>query len=90
MRRDIGTVTGTMQTGNEQGTESVELSTQVIEEVAQARGVDPLSLDPIIDSVDPDALDRIFESPNRGLQLTFEYEGYTVTVKGDRQIDLAE
>ncbi|WP_435346341.1 HalOD1 output domain-containing protein [Haloarchaeobius sp. HRN-SO-5] len=69
---------------------SVELSSEVVEAVAQAKGVDPLSLDPIIDSVDPDALNRLFDSQNRGLQLTFEYEGYTVTVEGDRQIDLTE
>ncbi|WP_435347259.1 HalOD1 output domain-containing protein [Haloarchaeobius sp. HRN-SO-5] len=75
---------------NPQRQPSVELSTQVVEEVARAKDVDPLSLDPIIESVDPDALDRLFDSRNRGLQLTFEYEGYTVTVDGDRQIDLAE
>ncbi|WP_435346334.1 HalOD1 output domain-containing protein [Haloarchaeobius sp. HRN-SO-5] len=69
---------------------SVELSTQIVEDVAQAKDVDPLSLDPLIDSVDPDALDRLFDSQNEGLQVTFEYEGYTVTVQGDRQIDLAE
>ncbi|WP_435349763.1 HalOD1 output domain-containing protein [Haloarchaeobius sp. HRN-SO-5] len=75
---------------NPQTQPSVELSTQIVEAVAQAKDVDPLSLDPIIESVDPDALDRLFDNSNQGLQLTFEYEGYTVTVDGDRQIDLAE
>ncbi len=85
----MGTPNKMMQR-NSQTQPSVELCTQIVEAVAQVKDVDPLSLAPLRDSVDTDALDRLFDSQNQGLQVTFEYEGYTVTVQGDRQIDLAE
>lgn len=58
----------------------------VVSVVAETTGRDPLSLDPIYDAVDQDALDALFtgvgsdRSPER---VTFTYEGCDVTVAGD-------
>ena len=55
----------------------------------------PTSLEPLYRSVDTDALDRLFDrragnADPRTLDLTFEYEGYTVNVTGDAEIRIGE
>jgi len=45
----------------------------------------PIDLDPLADYVDPDALEAFFSGPTADVatrSLTFEYEGYTVSVDG--------
>lgn len=60
-----------------------EISTTIIEAIAEAEGVSPLSHDVgLRDAVDPDALDRLFEprgggEPLRGL-VVFEVRDYVV------------
>lgn len=72
------------------------VSDVVIEAVASKAGEDPLSIDPLHSTLDPDALDAIFGSKlhgaprNTGISVTFSYYGYEVTVWSDGQILVAE
>lgn len=70
---------------------SERLSEAVVRAVADAEGVDPIDLDtPLYEAIDPDALDRLFES-QKGRptgRLTFSYRGYDVCVTADGQLTL--
>ena len=56
----------------------------VVRAVATVRDVDPIDLDlPLFTAVDPDALDRLFDSPADGLSVTFHYHGHDVEVRSD-------
>lgn len=57
----------------------------VVETVADALGTDPTELGPLYEAVDPDALDRLFESSHRFTtgRVTFAFEGCDVTVDAD-------
>lgn len=60
------------------------ISEQVIDSVAEKKGVDPLMLDPIYDVVDPDALDSLVNHPGtEDCEITFRYESHFVTVGSD-------
>lgn len=54
----------------------------VIETVADALETDPRELGPLYEAIDPDALDRLFESPRQFASgcVTFTFEGCEVTV----------
>lgn len=60
----------------------------VIAEVADAKGVDPLELNPLYTSVDPDALQAIVEPPNDVERVEFEYAGYEVVVEDENRVHL--
>ncbi len=66
---------------NERATRSV------IRAVACALDREPLHLAPLYETVDPDALDRLFDGDRRGgngsLQLSFRYESCEVTLYAD-------
>ncbi|MFP8890318.1 HalOD1 output domain-containing protein [Natrialbaceae archaeon A-CW2] len=63
------------------------LSMRVIQAVADRNGVDPLELStPLYYSLDPEALDSVFQDTTG--HLAFEYDGYTVTVDSGGAIDL--
>ncbi|MFW5938032.1 MAG: HalOD1 output domain-containing protein [Halanaeroarchaeum sp.] len=56
----------------------------VVTSIADVTGQDPADLDPLWDSVDPDALDSFVahaSETSTPYQLTFQYQGYTVTVE---------
>ena len=54
---------------------------RVIDEVAAAEGVEPTELPPLAGSIDPDALETLFDpSTDAWRELRFEYAGYTVHV----------
>jgi len=60
----------------------------VISTVSAAAGAGPLELPPIYAAVDPDALDRLFDSPSRDAgcsrcSVTFQYADHLVTVDDD-------
>lgn len=70
------------------------ISLQVVESVATFRGVDPLELDPLAETIDADALNVLF-SPvgGRGIggaDVSFTYAGVRVTVTSRGEIDLRE
>ncbi|UTF54005.1 HalOD1 output domain-containing protein [Natronosalvus rutilus] len=65
----------------------------IIDAVAAADGCDPLSLPPLFDAIDPDALNGLVAQPRSGPErrswaLSFEYGGWLVTVDADRRIVL--
>jgi hypothetical protein len=62
---------------------SESLSTAIVDTLAEAKGVDPLELDPLYDVVDPDALDALFSpsdesDDSRFGRVTFRTSGYEV------------
>lgn len=69
-------------------------SERVVDAVAAAEDVDPIELDPLYASIDPDALDAVVGSEDAFSQsstvVSFDYGGYRVTVTGDGDIDLRD
>lgn len=60
-----------------------QVSTRVVEAVADAAGTDPLALEPpLYHAIDLDALERLVASRSTRL-IRFEYADHTVTVRGD-------
>ncbi|WP_227374609.1 DUF7504 family protein [Haladaptatus halobius] len=68
------------------------LSTTVTVAVADMAGVEPSDIpEQLYDVIDPEALDRLFESrddgsPRRGGRLSFTLHGHHVTVRGDGEV----
>lgn len=62
-------------------------SEAVVNAVAAAEDRDQLELSPIYDVIDTDALDSLLEG-SRGVNVTFQYEGYTVIVRENAEIIL--
>lgn len=83
--RGMDTTTGSMTDTVRTISSAESASEAVIDAVADAKGVDPLDLDPMYDAIDPDALDSIFrDSPSSGtgsVELSFEMAGCTVVVR---------
>ncbi|WP_458207937.1 HalOD1 output domain-containing protein [Haladaptatus sp. NG-SE-30] len=68
-------------------------SEAVVRTVATATAVDPTELDPLYESIDPDALDALFypDSPGRARAdnvVQFDYSGFTVVVKETGIVEL--
>lgn len=69
------------------------VSERVVHAVARARDVDPLELDPLYDSVDPDALERLFDASSASDsavqgRIVFGMAGCEVTVRSDGRVDV--
>lgn len=70
------------------------VSEAVVRAVADAEGIEPTALtDTLYDTVDPEALDRLFSESASGesaaKQVTFPYSGYEVTVSGEGAVSVA-
>jgi len=67
-----------------------EVSETVVIAVAEAKGVDPLDLDPLYTVVDPDALNSMFHpavgSPPSSMKLCFSMAGCQVVIHGDGEV----
>lgn len=68
-----------------------EPSAVVIEMIAIACDRDPTALDPLYDSIDPDALDAFFRSSSdkpaeRSATVSFVHAGHDVVVRGDGSV----
>lgn len=67
-----------------------EVSQTVITTVAEAKGVDPLELEPLYSVIDPDALNKLFQpslgAPNPSLNLQFSMAGCEVEIQGDGEV----
>ena len=67
-----------------------QISETVVTAVAQAKGVDPLDLEPLYSVVDPDALNSMFGrsvgSPSSSLEINFSMAGCEVVVHGDGEV----
>ena len=60
------------------------ISLRVVEALATATDTAPNELDPLYNTIDPEALDRLFR-PDSGdeIRVTFEYAGSDVEIRGD-------
>lgn len=69
-------------------------SIQVVEKVADEKGVATTELPPLYRTIDPEALDALLESGvdrDEGIRrIQFQYEGYTVVASNDGDIAVAE
>lgn len=82
-------------TAVEQSVQTKAVSEQVISAVAGLTETDPVALEPLYQSVDPDALDKLFaadqlgfdRSPNR---VAFSYCGCDVVITGDGSVHVSQ
>ena len=73
--------------------DAVCASTAVVELVSIAADVEPSALDPLYDTVDPEALDRLVRrggGAERDVEVAFAYAGYDVSVSGDGEVTVTE
>lgn len=75
----------------ERSTPSKTVSETVVFAVAELTGSDPASLDPLYNTVDPDALNALFEESQFGLdrspsRVSFTYCGCDVVVSADGSV----
>ncbi|MDS0477980.1 HalOD1 output domain-containing protein [Natrinema sp. 1APR25-10V2] len=61
---------------------------QVLERIAEKEGEDSLELPPLRNTIDPEALDNLFQSSLDDGEVVFSYHGYQVTVTADGQITI--
>ena len=65
------------------------VSERVVAAVADRDGVSPLDISPpLFDSIDPDALDRLYGEGRSGVTTAFEFAGYRVTVRAGGHVEL--
>jgi hypothetical protein len=64
------------------------VSVTVVEAIAEERDTDPLEIEPLWNSVDPEALDRLFTAANgdADLSVSFTVDDCLVTVQDDGSI----
>lgn len=68
------------------------MSVGVISAIAERRGVEPTTLPPLYEWIDPDALDALFEptrSGRRGGRISFTYDGHDVVIDCDDGLEIA-
>lgn len=78
----------------ERRTKTAPVSENVVSAVAATKGMDPMALDPLIDVIDPDALDTLYarnglgrgRSPDR---IAFNYCGCEVVITGDGSVTVS-
>ncbi|MFD1685837.1 HalOD1 output domain-containing protein [Halobellus litoreus] len=68
--------------------ESTPPSTAIVETIAEATGDNPTALEPLYESVDPDALNALLTSvpsrtAGRDLRISLSVDGHAITVFGD-------
>ena len=71
---------------NAEPDDSILPSLRVIDAVASATRTDPLTMDPLYEAIDPDALDDLFTGAAVGGHVHFEYAGHEVTVHADGSV----
>lgn len=71
-------------------TESTEPSMAVVGAVADTLETDPLELDPLFETIESDALDKLLRSTDdTDVTVSFSYAGCDVTMTGDGRIQLS-
>lgn len=68
--------------------ESEPASVAVTKALATIRHCDPTALEPLYESVDPDALDRLVTSGSDRLRVTIHVDEFEVVVTGDRRLEI--
>lgn len=82
----LQTGTGIQQTGTEKDQTVTE---KVVYAVANAEGMSPTELRPLVTVIDPDALERLFRDPTGNAAVEFTYQGYQVRVSSDEQVTVS-
>lgn len=62
------------------------VSETIVLTLAETMGKDPLTMEPLYDVVDPNALDRLVDSASGHLKIEFSIADCAVTVYGDGEI----
>jgi hypothetical protein len=67
-------------------------SLRVVRSVAEAEGVDPTDIEPVLaEVVDPQALDALFDGREGTTgHVYFGFKGYDVTVRSDGTVEISE
>lgn len=69
---------------------SGEMSETVVTAVAEAKGINPLDLEPLYSVIDPDALNSMFcpsvGTPPAQIELSFSMAGCEVVIHGDGEV----
>lgn len=62
------------------------LTGTIVEKLADSNGVDALEVPPLIESVDPDALEKLFDESEAADHVTIEFShaGHRIVVDGGR------
>jgi hypothetical protein len=86
----MDTMTGTIGDTIRTNDSDEAVSETVVNAVADAKGVDPLELDPLYDAVDPDALDSLFGhhagAGSSSVELSFTMARCEVLVRGAGEV----
>ncbi|AHG03713.1 hypothetical protein HALDL1_08945 [Halobacterium sp. DL1] len=69
---------------------SNDLLHRIIREVADRSAVEPTSLPPLYDVLDPDALTALVQTRADSLTVQFTYVGYEVTVDSDGKVSVTD
>jgi hypothetical protein len=64
-------------------------SVQVVNAIADARGVDPLDLDPLWGRLDLDAVDDLFTNSTGAVRVEWSTEEVRVTVEPDGRVEIS-
>ena len=66
-----------------------EIAVKIVRKVASLKGVDPVDLPPLYDTVDPDALETILtENDAATFLIHFNYTGYRVWIESEQEISI--
>ena len=86
----MNSTTGTASDAVRNVCRSGQISETVVTAVAEAKGADPLDLEPLYCVIDPDALNSMFRpsvgSPPAAMELSFSMEGCEVVIHGDGEV----
>ena len=90
-RRSADSTSGTVRTTYDWS--STTPSTGVIETIAVASDRKPTDIEPLYDTLDPDALDTLIrssrnDSVGEGTSVRFEFAGHDVTVQSDGTVSV--
>ena len=69
--------------------DSLEASVAVTTGLADVRRCDITDLEPLYESVDPDALDRLVESASDSMSLSFTVDGFDVTIVAGKFLEIS-
>lgn len=71
----------------------LSITEKVVEEVAEAKGVEVLELPPLYETIDADALESLLsgtatDDRPEAIEITFRYFGYAVSVDGNETVQI--
>ena len=73
--------------GQRSATSAFDPVETILTEIADRKGLDPIDLPVLADSIDPDALEAVLESAS-DVSVTFQYDTNRVTVSSDGDVEI--